>query len=68
VPHYRQGGDSAAAHRVVRSHYGGLLKFFECFGFPERGNKMMTALLPRVKTHRGSVVAFEQAHEKKESP
>lgn len=52
------GWDAKAVNQIARERFGGLAGMFEHFGWPERGAKMMPAVLPHVVAYSGSVADF----------
>lgn len=59
----RPGWDAAAINRIAVEFYGGLLELFEQSGWPERGTRMMPAVLRHVHNAYGTVEAFVREHE-----
>lgn len=61
---YKQGGDAQAIQKIATEHYDGYPGMFEEHGWPERGSAIMPAVQARVVEDYGSVLTFENAHER----
>ncbi len=63
---YTQGGDSQAIKAIADDYYGSYTNMFEAHEWPERSAKILPAVQSRVVEAYGSVLSFEQAHQRSE--
>tara|TARA_R110000868_G_scaffold63841_5_gene192212 strand:+ start:2360 stop:2578 length:219 start_codon:yes stop_codon:yes gene_type:complete len=64
---YKPGGDAKAIARIAKDHFENFTRMFEHHGWPERGQEMMPKVQTRVVETYGSVKAFEEHFDRKES-